>query len=151
MKLADFGGCTQISPERPKRLTLVGSPFWMAPEVVTHKPYGPEVDIWSLGITAIEMFEGAPPYMDDESERRAMELIEANGIPEIKQFDKLSPSFQDFLHLCLEVNGNTRPTARELLKHPFLKLAQPLNRLSVLLSTVQKPAGRRYRTESEWV
>ncbi|NWX14844.1 PAK3 kinase, partial [Aegotheles bennettii] len=62
VKLSDFGLCAQMTPEHSKRSSKEGTLHWMAPELVTGQAYGPEVDIWSLGITAIEMVEGQPPY-----------------------------------------------------------------------------------------
>ncbi|KAM9211259.1 serine/threonine-protein kinase PAK 3-like [Leptosomus discolor] len=115
VKLADFGICARLSPEQSRRSTVVGSPYWLAPEVVRKEAYGPKVDIWSLGVVAIEMAEGQPPSIDEDP-LRAMDLIATNGTPELQNPEQLCAEFRAFWSCCLEVDVGRRGSAQDLLQ-----------------------------------
>ncbi|OQV25055.1 Serine/threonine-protein kinase 4 [Hypsibius exemplaris] len=119
-KLADFGVAGQLTDTMAKRNTLIGTPFWMAPEVIQEIGYDTVADIWSLGITALEMAEGKPPYSDMHP-MRAMFHIPAKPAPTFRQPELWSAEFIDFVARCLVKNPDERATAVELLDHPFIQ------------------------------
>ena len=104
----------------------------MAPEVIARQQYSTEVDIWSLGVMVIEMVDGEPPYFNTRP-LEAMRLIRDLAPPRLKHPEKASHLLLDFLGRALVRNPAQRATARELLKHPFLKLAAPASSLTNLL------------------
>jgi len=145
VKLADFGYAAQLTKSKPKRITIVGTPYWMAPELIRGQNYDRKVDIWSLGIMAMEMAESEPPYMSFPP-LRALFLITTKGIPELKEQNKWSDEFKDFLKKCLEKDVDARPDARQLLSHPFLKQACNSNGLvpAILESKKAKEAQSKF-------
>jgi hypothetical protein len=122
VKLADFGYAAQLTQQKQKRNTIVGTPYWMAPELIRGQNYDQKVDIWSLGIMCMEMAEGEPPYMEFPP-LRALFLITTKGIPDLKEPGKWTNEFRDFISKCLEKEAEQRPDANEMLQHPFLKKA----------------------------
>jgi len=122
VKIADFGYAAQLTQEKIKRRTVVGTPYWMAPELIRGHDYGQKVDIWSLGIMLREMIEGEPPYMEFPP-LRALFLITTKGIPPLNEEAKYSSHLVRFYAKCLEKEVEKRPTADELLQDPFLDLS----------------------------
>lgn len=133
VKITDFGFCAKLTDKRSKRATMVGTPYWMAPEVVKQREYDEKVDVWSLGIMSIEMLEGEPPYLNEDP-LKALYLIATNGTPKLKHPETLSLEIKRFLSVCLCVDVRYRATTEELLHHTFFSMACDPQDLSSLLS-----------------
>ncbi|KAI8369233.1 kinase-like domain-containing protein [Radiomyces spectabilis] len=120
VKLADFSHCAQLTSRNPKRNSVVGTPYWMAPEVIKGLDYDSKADIWSLGVLLLEMVQGDPPYVEYPP-LRALFLIASNGLPPLREPDRWSDDLKNFLQQCTAENPAERPDAATLLKHPFLR------------------------------
>ncbi|XP_048657853.1 serine/threonine-protein kinase 3 [Marmota marmota marmota] len=145
-KLADFGVAGQLTDTMAKRNTVIGTPFWMAPEVIQEIGYNCVADIWSLGITSIEMAEGKPPYADIHP-MRAIFMIPTNPPPTFRKPELWSDDFTDFVKKCLVKNPEQRATATQLLQHHFIKNAKPVSILRDLITEAMEIKAKRHEEQ----
>ncbi|XP_047200967.1 TRAF2 and NCK interacting kinase a isoform X7 [Girardinichthys multiradiatus] len=157
VKLVDFGVSAQMDRTVGKRNTFIGTPYWMAPEVIAcdenpEATYDCKSDLWSLGITAMEMAEGAPPLCDMHP-MRALFLIPRNPAPRLKS-KKWSRKFQSFIENTLVKNHTQRPSTEQLLSHPFITELPNERHLRIQLKDhidrTKKKRGERDETEYEY-
>ncbi|KXJ19589.1 serine/threonine-protein kinase PAK 5 [Exaiptasia diaphana] len=133
VKLSDFGFCAQVTEDMPRRKSLVGTPYWMAPEVIARKAYGTEADIWSLGIMVLEMIDGEPPYFC-EPPLQAMRKLR-DGEPPRARKGQMSQRLHSFIRHALIRDPRDRATAFELLNHAFIHGANGSTALPDLMKT----------------
>ncbi|CAJ0950084.1 unnamed protein product, partial [Mesorhabditis belari] len=119
-KISDFGFCGQLSTDIPRRRSLVGTPYWTGPEVISRQPYDTSADVWSFGIMLIEMVEGEPPLFNEDP-MAALKMIRDNPPPRLNPEAQSSMFLNDFVSRCLLKEAQLRWNCEQLLSHPFIK------------------------------
>jgi len=135
VKIADFGYSAHGDG---KHVTFVGTPYWMAPEIINAKKYGTEIDIWSLGIMVIEMVDREPPLMDKIPATAMFEIAKFKARPNCVREAEISSSLQSFLDASLRIEPRARATSDALLKHDFLEKRQDPRTLIPLIRTAME-------------
>ncbi|KAA6402401.1 MAG: putative Serine/threonine-protein kinase 3 [Streblomastix strix] len=139
IRIGDFGVSAQLQRTIDKRQTFIGSPYWMAPEILKGDPYNTKADIWSLGITAIEMLDGKPPYFN-VTPFRVIFLIPNNPSPQPAKPEDWGPELLDFIQKCLVKEPDERQAAKDLIEHPFIKKYETIQQdiMTPLLTEVRE-------------
>jgi len=137
IKIADFGYAAQLTEGKTKRQTIVGTPYWMAPELIRGQEYSAKVDIWSLGIMVMEMAEGEPPYMEFPP-LRALFLITTKGIPGLSSPESWPAPFLEFVASCLDIDAESRKDSKTLLEHPLFKISSPRTEIGTLIDRAKQ-------------
>ncbi|KAH0793891.1 STE family protein kinase [Histomonas meleagridis] len=149
IRIADFGVSRKFEPNGTcHTMTIVGTPYWMAPEVISGISYDFTADIWSVGITAVELSEGAPPYIELPP-TKAMVEIALNGFPGFRYPYMHSSEFCDFVSHCVETNPRDRWTIEQLLDHPFLQRASRLDRNEIMAELIKEGQERQFEEKFE--
>ncbi|KAJ3104076.1 Serine/threonine-protein kinase 4 [Phlyctochytrium planicorne] len=161
IKISDFGISAKLRSSNSRTMTFIGTPYWMAPEVLLCDPsitplstsapsYDYKADIWSIGITAIELAEGKPPYLDVHPNQAVEMILKAERAETIlKRPDRWSREFQQFIWDCLSKDPASRPSCKQLLKHPFLARASSWPRRQIigdLVLLAKQPTTRNNQT-----
>eukprot|EP01132_Coremiostelium_polycephalum_P000679 gene679-840_t len=142
VKLADFGVSAQLDDVMSKSTDFIGTPLWMPPEIIQKKPYNNKCDIWSLGISIIEMAEGTPPLCNMPP-TRAMLMIPNKPSPTLEKPQNFSKELSNFISLCCKKDPEERPSALDLLSHPFIQSSNASNGLDIMKPLIDECLKKR--------